>query len=80
MDAFYLSNLTDYPFIKDKYLQKSRGPVLGTVVKIHKENLNVIANRIGANLQISPGSVTLLDMQASTLLQDLRQRILISLE
>jgi hypothetical protein len=39
-----------------------------------------ISNRITSNLRISPGEVTLMDMEAKTLLRELRQQILIDLE
>jgi hypothetical protein len=57
----------------------SAASVLGTVVGIHRENIELISSRITHNMRINRG-VSLLDMNASALLRDLRQRILISLE
>lgn len=58
----------------------SAGSVLGTAVGIHNQNLDVITNQITSNFQIPRANVSLLEMNASALLRDLRQRILISLE
>lgn len=58
----------------------SAASVLGTIVGIHPENIRVITNRITNNLRISTAQISLLDMSASALLRDLRQRILISVE
>ena len=57
----------------------SDSAVLGTVVGIHPQNLGPITDRITHNMRVNRG-VSLLDMSASALLRDLRQRILISLE
>ena len=54
--------------------------VLGTVVGVHPENLAVISRRISQNLHISSGNVRLVDMDATSLLRGLRQRILIAVE
>lgn len=58
----------------------SMASVLGTAVGIHSENVDVIAERISGNLGILKSRVSLLDMKASMLLRELRQRILIRLE
>jgi hypothetical protein len=60
--------------------RKSIPAVLGTVVGIHRENLDVIKSRIASNLGLTGIFVSLLDMKSAELLRDLRQKILISLE
>jgi hypothetical protein len=57
----------------------SAASVLGTSVGIHQQNLKPITSRIMYNMRINR-DVSLLDMSASALLRDLRQRILVSLE
>jgi hypothetical protein len=58
----------------------SGASIIGTVVGVHRENITVITDRIAHNLLVRRDQVSLLDMSASALLRDLRQRILISLE
>jgi hypothetical protein len=63
-----------------KVERKSNPSILGTVVGIHRETLDVIRSKIASNLGLTGISVSLLDMKSAELLRDLRQRILISLE
>ena len=58
----------------------SAASVLGTFVGVHPQNLEVITSRITGNLRINRNQVSLLEMEASVMLRDLRQRILIGLE
>ncbi|WP_027571300.1 hypothetical protein [Bradyrhizobium sp. WSM1743] len=60
--------------------RKSGAAVLGTIKGIHRENHDVIRARIKTNLRLVGDTVSLLDMTASELLRELRQRILISVE
>ncbi|MEY9590848.1 hypothetical protein ABIA06_003139 [Bradyrhizobium yuanmingense] len=60
--------------------RKSSADVLGTIKGIHQQNDAVIKERIKTNLRLAGDTVELLDMTASSLLRDLRRRILISVE
>lgn len=64
-----------------KTSKKSSASVHGTAVAIHHGNLDVITERIIENFHLATKDVTLhINMNATSILRDLRQRILINLE